>query len=206
MKTKSTEKAIKGLLKTEVKETWEYKRLTSRKFKSSKNYLDYKEFALQVSSHLWSIEHCTVFDKQRDATYVGCSHAFYHAFKNNNFGVYAVDENLMQDFVETDAPKEIWGLPRPFKRALFMLPEGSIKTPDDLSLDWVLIEFLNVEDYPREVEETANYFAEKLGVERSEEAESYINTPLLRWSSIVDFQYLYSATIPVPLEQEDNPL
>lgn len=196
-------KTLKKALEPTLKETREYKRLNLRKFNPSRNYFNYKDIVLQISAHMLSVEESLRFGKLTDPTYVGCTHAFFQAMRDNCFGVYGVDKELMLDFLDTDAPEEIVGLPRPFKRALILFPKDFIKTPDNLDLNWALVEFLDPETYLQEVKETFDYIVEKTEAEGvTGQCKNVIDVPLFRWTSVVSFECLYMDTFVVPYPRE----
>ena len=196
-------KKLKKLLEPILKETREYKRLNSRKFNPSNQYANYKDVVLQICSHLLSVEECLRFGKHKDATYINCTHAFFQAMSDNGFGVYALQKELLLDFVNTDAPEEIIGLPRPFKRALILLPKDFITSHDGISVNRVMVEFIDPPTFYDEVKETFYYVTEKTGAKADvSEYGKNIDVPLFRWTSVVGFDYLYSDTFAVPYPGE----
>ncbi|MBP5971546.1 hypothetical protein HW132_02030 [Brasilonema sp. CT11] len=133
---------IKDWIIKECKKSPEYKKLTSRAFCDHAGYSKYKEVATEIATQLITIPQAVQLNKTLDPTWGACTYAFWQATLSPNFPVYALTKELMEGFINSQPPSQLWGLKMPFDRALIMLPQNTLISPDGYSLNWLLINFL----------------------------------------------------------------
>ena len=127
---------IKELAEKKARQTQFYKRLTKRTYRRVKGYLDYKQVAVQLSSHLMCLE--TGFELRgfSDSAWNAMSHSAWMAYENPVFPVFAITRELAEAFLQTDLPAHVCSVKKSFDIALFLLPDINLKTPDGYSVQW----------------------------------------------------------------------
>ncbi|NJM21210.1 MAG: hypothetical protein HC907_22090 [Richelia sp. SM1_7_0] len=179
--------------------THEYKIFSKRAYNDKIGFASYKEVTAQISCQLSTIDIAHQLGRFNDLIWRGITYSFWGAMTNNNFGVYAIAPELMQDFKNSSPPSQVWKVEYLFDRALFLFPKGSIVTPDKEHLDWILIDFLTPNFEVQTQDEYEQYLTDKLGRRINLITPDYPgkDTYRIRWCSFVNYQYLYHSIVMI---------
>jgi hypothetical protein len=199
-------KKIKELAQKKARQTPFYKQLTKRTYRRIKGYLDYKQIACELSSHLMCLE--TGFELRgfSDTAWNAMSHSAWMAYESPLFPVFAITKELAQAFLATDLPPHVCGLNRSFRNALFLLPE-LVRTPDNYLCQWAFVSHFvkgeSVESLPKTI--LKNFSPEALKqVERLKSPPFEVGK--LRWvSQVGQLATIYSSIMELP-EEGDKPI
>jgi hypothetical protein len=127
---------IKELAEANARQTQFYKRLVKRTYRRIKGYVDYKQVAVDLSTHLMCLE--TGFELRgfSDSAWNAMSHSAWMAYEHPIFPVFAITKELAEAFLQTDLPTHVCSVKKSFNTALFLLPNLDLRTPDGYSVQW----------------------------------------------------------------------
>lgn len=206
--SQSYKKSIRKFAHQDAMTSIEYKRLNQRKYYKPNGFIEYPQVCREIACQLHTIPIAHQLGKFQDITYYGVTYSFWKAYTDNKFGVYAIAPDLMADFKKTDPPKHLYSLRRLFDRALFMLPKGSIITPDGDSMDWILVEMLEPYFEDAESDNWGNFLTDKIG-----RTQTIINTPYpnkdkyrVKWCCSIGYENVYQSVTGLPSPEDDKPM
>ena len=198
---------IKELAEKKAKETQFYKRLVKRIYRRVKGYVDYKQVACELASHLMCLE--TGFELRgfSDSAWNAMSHSAWMAYENPIFPVFAITKELAQAFLQTDLPPHVCSVKKSFDNALFLLPEINLRTPDNYLCQWAFTShFLKGEVINTLPKSALSGFNSDVARKLERIKSPPLEVGKLRWvSQVGGLATIYSSVMELP-EEGEKPL
>lgn len=200
-------KKIKELSEVKARQTQFYKRLTKRTYRRIKGYIDYKQIAVDLATHLMCLEAGFELKGFSDLAWNTMSHSAWIAYENPIFPVFAITKELAEAFLQTDLPTHVCSVRKSFDTALFLLPDVNLRTPDGYSIQWAFTShFLKGDTVPSLPRSAVEGFSDEI-VNKLERIESPpLEISRLRWvSEVGSLATIYTSVIELP-EDSDKPV
>jgi len=191
---------LKDVITSEVKKTKYYKCLVKRNFSRYSGYPDFKAIACDLAMTLMTAD-TGILQKGldgKDPAYVANLLSSYVAWSNPTFPVYAIKKELAQAFMHTEMPSHVCAMKQMFNCALFLLPDGLIKNPDDKFCTWLFVTHLLPGDYLKIEEGYKKFVASILPVPVPVKAGIQPNEHKLQWATSLDSFYMYGNVMELP--------
>lgn len=191
------------------KKSYVYKTLTSNLFREYVNYPNYQDIVLDWAFRMEEMKARFLSNKfLNDNILFNYTKAIFDYVNEGNQLKYAFSKEITMDLLELHPPSIIDWKNIPFDSALFIYPNDTLRSPDNVGFSWVLIRFINKsKNFSKEREQYKNFFSQNLGMDNSANCIFYqIEPPVndkIYWGTSLDYKYIYSNTSEIIYEKDE---